>query len=85
MSVVDRFRYEAAAARLLGLRVRIPREAWMPVSCERCQEQIPPTGRSLVQGNPTESIAECERASTPTISRFTGVRNTKEREDMNTY
>ena len=26
----------SAAARLLGLRVRIPPEAWMPLSCECC-------------------------------------------------
>lgn len=58
------------------------------VSVVCCQAQIPPTGRSLVQGNPTESITKCEQASTPTISRYTGVRNTKERKkekDMNIY
>jgi hypothetical protein len=50
------------------------------VSVVCCQAQISAIGRSLVQGNPTESITECEQASTPTISRYTGVRNTKERE-----
>jgi hypothetical protein len=29
-------RYESAAARLLGLRVRIPRRTWMYVSCRCC-------------------------------------------------
>jgi len=47
-----------AAARLLGLRVRIPPDAWMSVCCEFCfffQENVSPTGWSLVQ----RSSAEC--------------------------
>jgi hypothetical protein len=44
-------RRESAAARLLGLRVRIPPGAWMSVSCECCmlvQLEASATGRSLV-------------------------------------
>jgi hypothetical protein len=51
-----RLRYRLVAARLLGLRVRIPPEAWMFVSC-KCyilQIDVSATGRSLAQGNSTE-------------------------------
>ena len=45
----------SAAARLLGLRVRIPRV--MDVCCECC---VCVTGRSLVQRNPTDcSVIAC--------------------------
>jgi len=44
----------SAAARLLALRVRIPPEAWMSVSCECCKVQVSATGRSFVQRSPTE-------------------------------
>ena len=40
----------SAAARLLGMRVRIPPGAWMSVvSVVCCQVEVPATGRSLVQ------------------------------------
>jgi hypothetical protein len=45
-----------AAARLLGLRVRIPPGAWMCVSCECClwSGEVCATGRSLVESSSTE-------------------------------
>ena len=51
-------RWRSAADRLLGLRVRIPRELWMSASCECrvcCQVEVTATGRSLVQRSPTDS------------------------------
>jgi hypothetical protein len=48
----------SAAARLLGLWVRIPSDAWMSVSCECCVL----TGGHLVQRSPTEcGVSECDR------------------------
>ena len=46
----------STAASLLGLRVRIPLEAWMSVSCECCLllSRGHATGRSLVQRSPTD-------------------------------
>jgi hypothetical protein len=47
----------SVATRLLGLRVRIPPEAWMSVSCVcvgRCEVGVSAKGRSLIQMNPTE-------------------------------
>jgi hypothetical protein len=47
-------RRESAAARLLGLWVRIPPEAWMSyMSVVCCQVEVSATGRSLVQRSPT--------------------------------
>jgi hypothetical protein len=45
-----------AAARLLGLRIRIPPEAWIlsVVSVVCCQVEVSATDRSHVQRNPTE-------------------------------
>jgi len=44
----------SAAARLLGLRVRILPGARMSVSCEYCQAEVSTTGRSLIQRSPIE-------------------------------
>jgi hypothetical protein len=47
----------SAAARLPGLRSRIPPGAWITACCEssvRCQVEVSATGRSLVQRSPTE-------------------------------
>ena len=49
-------RHWSAAALLLGLRVRIPPEAWMCVTFECwvcCQVEVSTTGRSLVRRSPT--------------------------------
>ena len=52
MPVAARF-FGSAAARLLGLRVRIPSGEWMSVSCECCVV-------SLIQRSPTEcGASEC--------------------------
>jgi hypothetical protein len=51
-------RSKYAAARLLGLRVRIPQEAWMSLSCECCVL----SGRDLGDGlipRPEESYRQC--------------------------
>ena len=50
-------RLGSAAARLLGLRVRFPPEAWMSVCCERCVL----SGRGLCDGPITrpENHTEC--------------------------
>jgi hypothetical protein len=46
-----------AADCLLGLRVRIPLEAWMfVVSVVCCQVEVSATGRSLVQRSPTDCV-----------------------------
>jgi hypothetical protein len=42
------------AAAIFGLRVRIPLESWMFVSCECCVVEVSATHRSLVQSSPTE-------------------------------
>jgi hypothetical protein len=50
-------RSRAMDARLLGLRVWIPPEVWVFVSCECCeflQVETSATGWSLVQGSPTD-------------------------------
>jgi hypothetical protein len=74
------------AARFLGLRVWIPLRTWMFVSCECCALCV--TGRSLVQGSPTECVCVCvcvsdcdqvqQEPSTPTVSRQTEVKTKKE-------
>ena len=57
----------SAAARLLGLWVRIPPVAWMSVSCEFyvfCQVQVSASGWSLVQRTPTEcGVSEWDNES----------------------
>ena len=54
----------SAAARLLGLWVRIPREAWMFVSVVCCQVEVSASGRSLVQRSPTEcGVSVCDDKS----------------------
>jgi hypothetical protein len=55
----------SAAARLLGLRVRIPPRAWMfVVSVVRFQVEVSASGRSLVQRSPTEcGVSECDNKS----------------------
>jgi hypothetical protein len=57
-------RLGSTAARLLGLRVRIPPRhgclSLVIVVC--CQVQVSATGRSLVQRSPTEcGVSECDR------------------------
>ena len=48
----------STAARLLGLRVRIPPRAWMSVSCQCCVlSEVCATGRSLVQRSRTECVS----------------------------
>jgi hypothetical protein len=52
----------SAAARLLGLRFRIPLESRMFVFRERyelCQIEASATSRSLVQRSPTECVCVC--------------------------
>ena len=50
----------SAAARLLGLWVRIPPVAWMSVRCVlSCKVKVFATGRSLVQRSPTECVCVC--------------------------
>jgi hypothetical protein len=74
-------RCRSAAARLLGLRVRVSPGAWMSFSCECCLL----SGRGLCDGpisHPGESyrmcvcVIECDQVqqwpSTPTVSRYTG-------------
>ena len=46
----------SAAARLLGLRVRITPGAWMFVCCVCCQVEVSATGRFLVQRSPTGCV-----------------------------
>ena len=55
----------SAAARLLGLRVRIPLGAWMCVVSVVCyQVEVAASGWSLVQRSPTEcGVSECDRGS----------------------
>jgi hypothetical protein len=48
----------SAAARLLGVRVRIPSGVWMSVCC---QVEVSATGRSLAQRSPIEcGVSECD-------------------------
>jgi hypothetical protein len=51
-------RRRSAAERFLGSWVRIPRGAWMFVSCEClcCLVEVSATGRSLVQRSPTDCV-----------------------------
>ena len=53
----------SAAARLFGLRVRIPQRAWKPISCECCllSSRDSAAGRFLVQRNLIEAERERER------------------------
>ena len=52
----------SARSRLLGLRVRIPMEALMSLSCECCVlSEFLATGQSLIQKSPTEcGVSECD-------------------------
>jgi hypothetical protein len=52
-----------AAVRFLGIWVRIQPEAYMSVvSVVCCQVEVSASGRSLVQGSPTErSVSDCDR------------------------
>ena len=62
-------RRRSAAARLLGLRVRIPPGAWMSVSCECYEVELSASGWSLVQRSPTEcTVLECDRKA-PHVGR----------------
>jgi hypothetical protein len=54
----------STAARLLGLRVRIPRGAWMSVFCEYgcCQVEVSASGWSLIQRSPVDcGVSEFDR------------------------
>jgi len=47
-----------AVARLLGLRVQIPKGAWLSPFCECCVlSDISATGLSLVQSSPTDCVS----------------------------
>ena len=62
----------SAAARWLGLRVRIPPGSWMSVSCEccvSCQVEVSASGWSLVQRRPTECDVSEFDSETLKISR----------------
>ena len=71
-----RFRWPCAlrcgpqAARLLGLRVRIPAGEWMSVSCECCilsGRGLSASGWSIVQKSPTEcGVSKCDREASIT-------------------
>ena len=51
-----------AAARLLGLQLRVPPTVWMSVCCECCQVEGSASGWSLVQRSPTGcGVSECDR------------------------
>jgi hypothetical protein len=53
-------RHRCVAARLLGLRVRMPPEASMSVeSVVCCLVEVSETGRSLVQSSPTGVVCLC--------------------------
>ena len=56
-------RRACAAARLVGLPVRISPGAWMSlVSVVCCQVGVSASGRALVQRSPTEcGVSECDR------------------------
>jgi len=58
-------RRRSAAARSLGLRIRIPPGAWMSFSCDCCVllgREVSATGRSFVQRSPTEcGVSEYDR------------------------
>jgi hypothetical protein len=60
---INNYNQKSVAARLLGLRVRIPPGIWMSVSCE-CSVwcQVSASGSSLVQRSPTKcDVSECGR------------------------
>jgi hypothetical protein len=61
----------SAAARLLGLRVRILPRAWKCVSCKCCvlSVEVPAPGRSLVQRSPTEYGVSKRYHGTSTLRR----------------
>jgi len=68
-----------AAARLLGLRVRIPPGEWMFLSCEYyvLSRKVPASGWSLVQRGPTDcGVSECGHKSSIMIYLFTAIRLT---------
>jgi hypothetical protein len=57
-------RRRSAAKRLLGSWVRIPQGTPMFVSCEClcCEVEVSATGRSLVQGSPTDCcVFQCDQ------------------------
>jgi hypothetical protein len=60
-------RHKSAVARLLRLRVRIPPESWMFVSCEYCMSSGRGlcVGCSLVQRSPTDCSASFGVINTP--------------------
>ena len=61
----------SVAARLLGLGVRHPPEAWSAVSCVcvvRCQVDISATGRSHVQRSPIECDREAYTRRWPSLT-----------------
>jgi hypothetical protein len=61
-TTANRAQWPRAAARLLGLRVRIPPRAWISASCECCQVEVSASGWSLGQRSPTEcGVSECDR------------------------
>ena len=52
----------SVAARMLGLRVRIPTGEWLAHSLSSAcafSEEVPATDRSLIQRSPTESVCVC--------------------------
>jgi hypothetical protein len=59
----------SAAARLLGLRIRIPQRTWMSlVSVVCCQVVVSASGRSLVQRSPIEcGVSECDLETSTTL------------------
>ena len=61
----------SAAARLLGLRVRMPPGTWTSVSCECCwQVDVTVSGQSLVQRSPTECGLSESDLETSTMKRL---------------
>jgi hypothetical protein len=53
-------RHKTVVSRLLGLRVRIPRVAWISVVSVLCfQVEVPTAGLSLVQRNLTKCVCVC--------------------------
>jgi len=72
-------RLEFAAARLMGLRVRIPPIVWMSVSYECCVLSVESSAhsRSLVQGSPTECDREALITRRPWLTRGCSVMEKK--------
>jgi hypothetical protein len=62
--VATRSRLGSTVTRLMGLRVLVPAEEWMSVSCKFCvccHVDFSATGRSLVQRSSTEyGVFECD-------------------------